>query len=493
MKVNLRVLHAAAEVFPLVKTGGLADVLGALPQALVKAGVDARLVLPGFPAIKKSVLKQTLVCDIGAVFGAGKVSLWLGTMPNSEIGGNVQAYIIDAPYLYDRFGNPYQTADGSEWPDNAQRFALLGWVAAHLASGELDNAWCPDVLHVHDWHAAMACAYLAMHPSTTTKTVFTVHNLAYQGLFDERDFHLMGLPAHMLAPTGLEFHGQFSFMKAGLTYANRVTTVSPTYAREMGTPEFGCGLDGLVKARGADVSGILNGVDGAIWNPSTDKEIPTKYTASNLSGKLACKTALQKSLGLNIDSKAPLFGVVSRLTSQKGLDLVLAALPALLADGAQLAVQGSGDADLEAAFVAATAAHKGRVAVRLGYDEAFAHHMMAGCDLMLVPSRFEPCGLTQLYALRYGTVPLVRSVGGLVDTVVDATADALQQDKTTGFMFGPATPAALAAAIGQATKTFANTKLWNQIVQRGMAQSFSWDDAAKDYLALYQEALQKTA
>ena len=485
----MKVLHAAAEVFPLVKTGGLADVLGALPQALVKTGVDARLVLPGFPAIKKGVLKQKLVCNIGAVFGAGKVSLWLGTMSSVELGSNVQAYVIDAPYLYDRVGNPYQTADGSEWPDNAQRFALLGWVAGHLAAGELDGAWCPDVLHVHDWHAAMACAYLEMHPSTKTKTVFTVHNLAYQGLFDERDFHLMGLPARMLAPTGLEFHGQFSFMKAGLTYANRVTTVSPTYALEMATPEFGCGLDGLLKARGADVSGILNGVDGAIWNPSTDKEITSKYSASNLAGKLACKAALQKSLGLNIDSKAPLFGVVSRLTSQKGLDLVLAALPALLADGAQLAVQGSGDADLEAAFVAATAAHSGSVAVRLGYDEAFAHLMMAGCDVMLVPSRFEPCGLTQLYALRYGTVPLVRSVGGLVDTVVDATADALQQDTATGFMFGPATPAALAAAMGQATKTFANAKLWHQIVQRGMAQSFSWDDAAKEYLALYQAAL----
>ena len=490
----MKVLHAAAEVFPLVKTGGLADVLGALPQALVKAGVDARLVLPGFPAIKKGVLKQKLVCDIGAVFGAGKVSLWLGTMPGAEPENkhthSVQAYVIDAPYLYDRVGNPYQTAAGSEWPDNAQRFALLGWVAAHLAAGELDDAWCPDVLHLHDWHAAMACAYLAMHPSTKTKTVFTVHNLAYQGLFDERDFHLMGLPARMLAPTGLEFHGQFSFMKAGLTYADRVTTVSPTYALEMATPEFGCGLDGLVKARGADVSGILNGVDGAIWDPATDKEITTKYTASNLAGKLACKAALQKSLGLDIDPKAPLFGVVSRLTSQKGLDLVLAALPALLTEGAQLAVQGSGDADLEAAFVAATAAHLGRVAVRLGYDEAFAHHMMAGCDLMLVPSRFEPCGLTQLYALRYGTVPLVRSVGGLADTVVDATADALQQDTATGFMFGPATPDALAAAMGQAIKTYENPKLWKQIVLRGMAQSFSWDDAAKDYLSLYQEALQ---
>ncbi len=486
----MKVLHAAAEVFPLVKTGGLADVLGALPQALSKAGVDVRLILPGFPAIKKGVLKQKLVCNIGAVFGAGKASLWLGYMPSTDSTSNVQAYVIDAPYLYDRVGNPYQTANGSEWPDNAQRFALLGWVAAHLAAGELDDAWCPDVLHAHDWHAAMACAYLAVHPSTKTTTIFTVHNLAYQGLFDDRDFHFLGLPARMLAPTGLEFHGQFSFMKAGLTYANRVTTVSPTYALEMATPEFGCGLDGLVKARGADVSGILNGVDGLIWNPSTDNEIAAKYTAANLAGKLACKAALQKSLGLTIDPKAPLFGVVSRLTSQKGLDLVLAALPALLADGAQLAVQGSGDAALEAAFVAATAAHPGRVAVRLGYDEAFAHCMMAGCDVILVPSRFEPCGLTQLYALRYGTVPLVRRVGGLVDTVVDATEAALQQDKATGFMFGPATPDALAGAMRQTVKAFANTKLWRQIVLRGMSRSFSWDDAAKDYLTLYQATLE---
>ena len=484
---RMKVLHAAAEVFPLVKTGGLADVLGALPHALVKNGMDARLILPGFPAIKKGVLKQKLICDIGAVFGAGRVSLWLGTMPSTEFGNgestdSVLAYVIDAPYLYDRVGNPYQKNDGREWPDNAQRFALLGWVAAHLSAGELDATWCPDILHVHDWHAAMALAYLAMHPSTKTTTVFTVHNLAYQGLFDERDFHLMGLPARMLAPTALEFHGQFSFMKAGLTYANRVTTVSPTYAREMATSEFGCGLDGLIKARGTDVSGILNGVDSAIWNPATDKEISAKYSATHLTGKLACKAALQTSLGLDIEAKAPLFGIVSRLTSQKGLDLVIAALPALLANGAQLAVQGSGDVDLETAFVAATAAHKGRVAVRLGYDEAFAHHMMSGCDVMLVPSRFEPCGLTQLYALRYGTVPLVRSVGGLVDTV----------DDSTGFMFGPATPVALAAAIANATEAYSNAPIWQKMMLRGMAKSFSWDDAARAYAALYQEALRNS-
>jgi starch synthase len=479
----MKVLHAAAEVFPLVKTGGLADVLGALPQALVQAGADVRLVLPGLPAIQAGITGQTLVREIGAVFGAGRVSLRLGTLGAS----GVPAYVVDAPFLYQRDGNPYLAADGSEWADNAQRFALLGWVAAHLATGELDDNWRPDVLHAHDWHAAMACAYIAASPSARVATVYTVHNLAYQGLFDAADFHLLGLPARFMTPLGLEFHGQFSFMKAGLTCANRVTTVSPSYAREMATEEFGCGLEGVIQARGADVSGILNGVDGKVWNPATDTGIAATYDALAPQGKTRCKAALQKAMGLRADAKAPLFSVVSRLTSQKGLDLVLAALPTLLAQGAQLAVQGNGDAALEAAFKAAAAAHPGQVAVRLGYDEAFAHQMIAGADVMLVPSRFEPCGLTQLYALRYGTVPLVRRVGGLADTVVDANPETLGRNEATGFHFGPATPDALAHAMGQAIQAFAQPKIWRQLLQNGMAQHFSWQDAAGHYLALYEE------
>ncbi len=481
----MRVLHAAAEVFPLVKTGGLADVLGALPQALTAAGVDVRLVLPGLPAIKQGVERQVLVGDIGALFGAAKVSLWLGYMPVT----GVPVYVVDAPYLYQRSGNPYLAADGSEWADNLQRFALLGWVAAHLASGELDTNWCPDVLHVHDWHAAMACAYVAANPVATVATVFTVHNLAYQGLFDEGDYAMLGLPSRLLTPNGLEFHGQVSFMKAGLTYAHRVTTVSPSYATEMATEEFGCGLDGVVRARGADVSGILNGVDGTVWNPATDTGIAAQYSASAPAGKARCKEALQNRLGLKVDAKATLFGVVSRLTSQKGLDLVLAALPALLTDGAQLALQGSGDAGLEARFKAAAEAHPGRVAVRLGYDEALAHELIAGADAVVVPSRFEPCGLTQLYALRYGTVPVVRRVGGLADTVVDATLQALGHDEATGFMFGPATPEALSAALTEAVKAHANSKVWRKIMLRGMAQRFSWEEAALHYVALYDAAV----
>ena len=280
----MKVLHAAAEIFPLVKTGGLADVLGALPQALLDAGADVRLVLPGLPAIKNGVERKTLVCEIGAVFGAGKVSLWLGQMPSTgqSRGKPLPVYVVDAPYLYQRAGNPYLAADGSEWADNLQRFALLGWVAAHLAAGELDADWRPDVLHAHDWHAAMACAYIAASPAANVATVFTVHNLAYQGLFDERDFPMLGLPARLLAPDGIEFHAQISFMKAGLTYAHRVTTVSPNYAAEMATEEFGCGLDGVVRARGRDVSGILNGVDGAVWDPAFDAGIAAPYSPAAL-------------------------------------------------------------------------------------------------------------------------------------------------------------------------------------------------------------------
>jgi starch synthase len=342
------------------------------------------------------------------------------------------------------------------------------------------------VLHAHDWHAGMACAYVAANQAATVATVYTVHNLAYQGLFDAKDFHLLGLPVRFMDPTRLEYHGKFSFMKAGLTHAQRVTTVSPSYADEIATTEFGCGLDGVVRARGADVSGILNGVDDAVWNPGTDKDIARPYAANDMAGKAACKTALQEVLGLRVDPAVPLFTLVSRLTEQKGLDLVLAAIPEMLAAGAQLAVQGSGDAALEKAFTEAAAAHPGMVAVRLGYDEKFAHQMIAGADAMLVPSRFEPCGLTQLYALRYGTVPVVRHVGGLIDTVVDTSDASLQADTATGFMFGPASKEALALAVHRTVHAFSQPAVWAQLRQRGMAQNFTWAAAAQQYMALYQ-------
>jgi starch synthase len=485
----MKVLLAAAEIFPLVKTGGLADVVGALPGALLLAGADVRLVLPGLPAILAGMEGVTPVYELGALFGAGRVTLRMGRVTHC----GVCAYVVDAPYLYARAGNPYQDSEGREWPDNLQRFALLGWVAAHLAAGELDPAWKPDILNAHDWHAAMACAYVTSHPGHRVATIFTIHNLAYQGLFPVQDYPLLGLPSRLMASQGLEFHGSLSFMKAGLKFSQRVTTVSPNYAREIATEEFGCGLDGVIRARGAAVSGILNGVDANVWNPATDKSIVSSYSARDLKGKSLCKAALQKELGLQVDAQAPLFAVVSRLTSQKGLDLVLAALPFLLQGpvegGAQLAVQGNGDAALEAAFTSAAARYPGRVAVWLRYDEALAHRMMAGADAMLVPSRFEPCGLTQLYALLYGTVPVVRQVGGLADTVVDATPEAIQSDTATGFMFGPATTWGLEQALARTLDAYRNPDLWRQLMLRGMVQNFSWDVAAAQYLSLYEELL----
>ena len=482
----LRVLHVAAEIFPLVKTGGLADVVAALPPALGRAGAEVRLLLPGLPAIADALTEQKPVAYVGAVFGAARVALRQGVLA----GSGITAYVIDAPYLYRRGGGPYQDERGIDWPDNLQRYALLGWVAAHLAAGELDPSWVPDVVHAHDWHAGMAPAWMAAHPATQAASVYTVHNLAFQGLFPHADFGLLGLPAAFASHDGIEYHALVSFMKAGLQFADRVTTVSPTYAREIGTAAFGCGMDGVIRSRGGEVSGILNGVDAEVWNPAADASLAARYSPADLSGKAACKAALQAEAGLDADASAPLFGIVSRLTQQKGVDLVAAALPALLGQGGQLVVLGTGEPALEAALREAAAAHPGRVAVRIGYDEVYAHRIVAGADVIMVPSRFEPCGLTQMYGLAYGTLPLVRRVGGLADTVADAGAAALQADTATGFVFDDASPAALADAVERAATLYRRPSEWRRVMLRAMAQDCGWDGPAASYLALYREAIE---
>lgn len=476
----MRILHVAAEVFPLVKTGGLADVVAALPPALRAAGADVRLLLPGLPPMLEAALYARPVFELGACFGSARVRLLRGKLPGSEL----PVYLVDSPLLYRRSGGPYHGPDGREWPDNLQRFGLLGWVAAQIGAGELDVDWRPDIVHAHDWHAAMACAYLRAHAAEGVRTVFTVHNLAYQGLFPHEDSSLLGLSSSFMSPAGLEYHGQLSFMKAGLKFADRITTVSPTYAREIATPDFGCGLDGVIRGRGRAVSGILNGIDTAVWDPAADPAIALRYDAERLEGKAACKAALQAECGLAADPQAPVLVAISRLTEQKGLDLILSVLPTLLEQGIQLVVQGAGEPALEAAFRMAAAAHRGRVAVHVGYDETRAHRLMAGADFIVVPSRFEPCGLTQLYGLRYGTLPIVRRVGGLADTVVDA-GDAT----ATGFHFEHASPQELAGAVQRALQAWRDPQRRRQLIARAMAQDFAWHGPAQQYLRLYEEVL----
>ncbi len=486
MTPPIKLLHVAAEVFPLIKTGGLADVVAALPVAQAQAGADVRLLLPGLPPVLDGVQAGRPVIDIGGCFGALRVRLLLARMPNTGL----PVYVVDAPYLYRRGGSPYQDGQGEEWPDNLQRFALLGWVAAHVAGGDADPQWTPDIVHAHDWHAAMTCAYMTENPGTDAASVYTVHNLAFQGLFPMHDWPMLGMASRLMSPAGLEFHGQLSFMKAGLTCAGHVTTVSPTYAREIATHEFGCGLDGVIRGRGAQVTGILNGIDTELWNPATDGAIAACYDAARPAGKQQNRRALQAELGLAADDSALLLTVVSRLTAQKGLDLVLAALPELVQAGVQFAVQGTGEPALEAAFRMAQQAHAGRVQVHIGYDEARAHRLVAAADVIAVPSRFEPCGLTQMYGLRYGTLPIVRRVGGLADTVTDRDDRGRAGSMATGFLFDAATPAAFERAVRRAAELRRHQPdIWAQMMASAMTQPMSWAAPARAYQALYQQVL----
>ncbi|MDD2844281.1 MAG: glycogen synthase GlgA [Rhodoferax sp.] len=481
----MNVLQVSAEIFPLLKTGGLADIAGALPAALNAAGCEVRVLLPGFAPILADLQSVEVLAELTAPWGE-RVVLRHGVLASLGL----RAYVIDAPHLYVRAGTPYEDAQRQPYHDNHLRFALLGWVAARLACG-LDAHWQPAVVHSHDWHAALTSAYLAFGPTQGRRvaSVYTVHNLAYQGVFAPIHFFDLGLPTHAFSVNGLEFHGQLSFMKAGLYFADHITTVSPTYAREIQTPEQGCGLDGLLRARAHDLSGILNAVDESVWNPASDPAIPHRFDAQKLAGKARCKAALQQELGLAPEPDAPLFGVVSRLTEQKGLHLVLAVLDALIARGGQLVVLGNGDAALEAAFRERAFSYPQAVSVRIGYDEAYAHRIFAATDVTLVPSRFEPCGLTQMYGLKYGSLPLVHRVGGLADTVVDCALEHLADGTANGFVFDDFTPEALDRAMRRALALYERKSEWRGVRQRAMQQPLGWDQAAAQYVALYRRLL----
>ena len=479
-EASLRILHVAAELFPWVRTGGLGDVIAALPPALIELGIDARLVLPGFAGFLDAFeLGQSI--RLRTPFAVERVRIARALVPDSQ----VAAYVVDNPALYDRPGNPYAALDGGEWPDNHRRFALLGWVAAALAQGA-DPNWRPDVLHCHDWHAGLGPAYLRAE-GASVPSVFTVHNLAYQGYFPAALFPDLALPAGFFSVDGVEFYGGLSFLKSGLFYADRLTTVSPTYAREIQTPAFGWGLDGLLRTRADALTGILNGVDPKLWSPDHDPALRRGYAVDDAPvGKAAAKAALERRFGLARQARAPLFGAVTRLTPQKGLDLLLAALPGLVALGGRLVLLGSGDRDLEAGFAAAAANYPGRVGVALGYDEALSHLIMAGSDAVIMPSRFEPCGLGQLISLRYGTIPVVRAVGGLATTVHDVDADA---GRGNGFSFKRYEAAAFADALQRALHRYrADGEPWVALRTRAMREDHSWTASAKRYVEMYSAA-----
>ncbi|MEQ4921952.1 glycogen synthase GlgA [Proteus hauseri] len=475
----MNVLHCCSELFPLLKTGGLADVMGSLPLAQKKIGLDARVVIPAFPAIKDNISDLKLVTNINTF--AGNISLLYGQYQGVDL------YLIDAPHLYQRAGSPYHDQYQHAYNDNVFRFALLGWVASELSAG-LDPLWQADIVHAHDWHAGLACAYLAVK-HYTAKSVFTVHNLAYKGEFSPYHLHQLELPDYSFSINGLEYYGQISFLKAGLFYANHITTVSPTYAKEITTHEFGYGLEGLLKQRNDEqrLSGILNGVDEVIWDPASDKLISQRYDVKSLDKRNKNKSALQKKCGLPVDNSVPLFVVISRLTAQKGLDLILDALADIVDQGGQFVLLGTGDSDLEAAFLRAQQQYPQHVAIHIGYDESFSHQIVAAADVIMVPSRFEPCGLTQLYGLKYGALPLVRHTGGLADTVNDCSLENLAKHQATGFVFYEATPDDLRCAINRAFTLWAMPKQWEQVQHDAMSQTiFNWETAANTYAALYQ-------
>lgn len=474
----MRILHVASELFPLLKTGGLADVLGALPQALNDAGSEARVLLPGFPTVMAGLQAPSVVAEIDSFYG--HVRLLYG-----KTSTGLPLYVIDVPALYDRPGNPYHDAQQQAYADNIQRFALLGWMAAQIASG-LDYFWRPDVVHAHDWHAGLAPAYLEAL-GRPAKSVFTIHNLAYQGLFPEKSLELIDLPEYFFDIHGVEYHGQLSFMKAGIFFADHVTTVSPTYAHEITTPEQGCGLEGLLDSPDVPLTGILNGVDEHIWSPVNDTLIAASYSASKPAGKALCKTALQEMCGLQVTAEKPIFAVVSRLTEQKGLHLILACLKDITQQGGQVVLLGSGDKWMENAFSAAAESDPANIAVKIGYDEGFAHQVMAGADVIMVPSRYEPCGLTQLYGLQYGALPLVRRVGGLADTVVDVSLENLADGSATGVVFDAFTEAGFRQGVRRMFALWARPKDWKSVRRTGMSQDLGWGAIAQQYQDLYAE------
>ena len=477
----MKILFATSEIAPWVKTGGLGDVAGALPAALRALGHDVRVLVPAYPALLQAFPAAE---EIARPHWLGGLLPTPGLRQAAAPDGT-PLLLLDYGHFYDRGGNPYLGPEGRDWLDNHLRFGLLSRVAAWLGSEASTLDWVPDVIHCNDWQTGLAPAYLAYRAERPAKSLLTVHNLAFQGLFDHASLFELGLPDAAWNMHGVEFYGHLSFLKAGLQHASAISTVSPTYAREIQTDAEGMGMAGLLRHRAKDLSGILNGIDTRDWDPSRDRHLAKHYGPRRIEDKAINKARLQEEVGLEVLAELPLFAVVSRLTEQKGLDLFLDVAARTIDLPAQIVVLGSGAHGLEHGWTAFAQRHPGRCSVRIGFDEGFAHRIEAGADIFVMPSRFEPCGLNQMYSLRYGTPPVVRATGGLADTVIDAA----DERHGNGFVFGPPTAVALFEALDRAAASFRDPALWRRLQKHGMARDSSWHEAAGHYVALYQKLI----
>jgi starch synthase len=484
-----RILFAASEAQPLIKTGGLADVAGSLPQALGDMGMDVRLVLPAYPQAVERAIPLETVATLKITGSSEPIRIL-----EQKTEGKVHVYLIDAPSLFGRPGNPYTETSGRPWGDNAQRFALFCRVVVRIAMGRAGLNWSPDVVHCNDWQTGLVPALLAQEWDRPA-TIFTIHNLSYQGTFDYSTFERLHLPQQLWSHEGLEFHGQLSFIKGGLAFADWITTVSHTYAQEIRRAEFGYGLEGLLAYRADRLSGVLNGIDYQIWNPATDPHIEHHYDASCFAKKHDNKLSLQQELGLEKNPNAMLFGNIGRMVEQKGIDMIAHILPQMMQHkDVQLLMLGSGEEHLEQAMQHAAREFPGRVAVKIGYDEHLAHRIEAGCDCFLMPSRFEPCGLNQLFSLRYGTVPIVTRTGGLADTVTNLDPASVLSGTASGFVTERTDADALLDAVSHAIEYYRRPgQWWEKLALHGMQRDFSWDSSASHYLDIYGKAMDAPA
>lgn len=480
-----RILFTSSEAAPLIKTGGLADISGSLPAALKSLRQAVRLVIPAYPQAVRNCGRVKTIATLN--ISGHNVRLLEGRMPDSK----VVVWLVESPVHFSREGGLYTAPDGHDWADNAERFALFSRTVVEIAMNRAGLNWQPEVVHSNDWQTGLVPALLSLEVSRPG-TVFSIHNLAYQGVFPYRTFAQLALPAALWSYRSLEYYGKLSFIKGGLVFADRLSTVSPTYAKEIGTPTLGYGLDSLLRYRCDRLTGILNGVDYSVWDPSSDPLIDTPYTAEQPAGKANNKHALQRHFGLP-QKATPLLGMVSRMVEQKGIDLVLSAIPKLLDVPFQLVILGSGEKRFEKAALTLAKRYPQQIGVSIGYDESLAHLIEAGADMFLMPSRFEPCGLNQLYSLRYGTLPVVHKTGGLADTVTHTTPQSLKDGTATGFVFEFPDVEGLLWAIKQGLDCYEKSGCWSQVMQHAMHQDFSWGHSARLYLSLYRQAIQDAA